>query len=218
MFPLTVPALLSVMPLAGVDRAAAWLGALQQAMLAYRINTPERMAAFLAQIAHESRELTALEENLHYSAPRLRQVFGRFFGDDATAQRYATLGPVAIANRVYADRNGNGAEASGDGWRYRGRGPLAVTFKDNYRACSIAACGDASTLLEHPEFLADPEFGAAAAAWYWDLHKCNELADRGDFDAISDEINLGHRTAAQGDSNGFADRLAYFKRASVALA
>jgi len=145
-------------------------------------------------------------------------VFPRFFPDDESAQRYATLGPTAIANRVYASREGNRDEASGDGWKYRGRGAIGVTFTNNYRACSIAVCGDPLVLLEHPEFLADPEFGAAAAAWYWNLHKCNELADSGDFEGISDEISLGHRTAKYGDSNGFADRLAHFQRISAALA
>lgn len=210
--PLTVPRLLRVMPGAGVDRAARWIGPLEQAMHAYSIETPARAAAFLAQLAHETRELQDLEENMRYSAARLRAVFPRHFPDDAIAARYAAAGPEAIANKVYADRLGNGPEASGDGWRYRARAG-GITFKGNYGACSLRICGDRDTLLINPEFLVDPEFGAAATAWYWHANNCNELADAGDFDGISDVWNIGHKTKAYGDSNGFADRLAYFERA-----
>lgn len=217
MFPLTVPTLLAIMPAAGVDRAALWIGALEQAMLAFGINNSARMAMFLAQCAHESCELTQLRENMHYSAKRLLQVFPKYFPDEATAERYAAAGPEAIANRVYASRLGNGAEESGDGWLYRGGGPGGLTFKSNYMACSSDICGDAEVFLKNPEFVAEPEFGAAAFAWYWSRHKCNELADAGDFDGVCDVVNIGHKTIAQGDSNGYADRVSYWKRAIQAM-
>jgi putative chitinase len=216
MFPLTVPRLLSIMPRAGVDRAAAWIGAFEQAMLAFAINTPIRMAMYLAQFAHESCELTQLRENMHYSAAGLRKTFPRHFPDDAIAQRYAALGPEAIANKVYANRLGNGPEESGDGWTYRASGG-GLTFKANYMACSADICGDAEILLKNPELGAEPEFGAAAFAWYWSQHKCNELADAGDFDGVSDVVNIGHKTIAKGDSNGFADREKYLARALEVL-
>ena len=106
---------------------------------------------------------------------------------------------------------------SSDGYLYRGRGPIGLTFKSNYMACSSAICGDADVLLMNPEFLADPEFGAASAAWYWNLHSCNAFADACDFDGVCDAINLGRKTLALGDSIGYADRLTYLERARRAL-
>lgn len=209
--PLTVPRLARAMPNAGVDRLAAWVGPLEQAMLTYSIDTNERAAAFLANVAHESRELTRLAEDLQYHAPRLREVFPRYFPDDATAERYVAAGPAAIANRVYANRLGNGPEESGDGWKYRARGPLGITFKNNHLACSRAIAG-VEDLLEHmPDLLEVPAYGAKSAAWYWSVRGCNAYADRGDFDGVCDVINLGRKTIAQGDSNGFADRGTYLK-------
>jgi putative chitinase len=146
---LTIPRLMRAMPHAGVERVSAWVGSIEQALYAHSINTTERAAMFLAQFAHESRELIALSENLRYSAPRLRAVFPHDFLDDATAERYAAAGPVAIANRVYSDRMGNGPEASGDGWRFRGRA-AGITFRDNYRACSSAVCSDANNSSSTP--------------------------------------------------------------------
>lgn len=207
MFPFTIPRLIAAMPRCA-SVAAAWIGPLEQAMAAFDITTDERMAAFLAQCAHESAELTQLEENMNYSAARLREVFPRHFPDEATANRFAWC-PAEIASRVYAGRYGNGPEASRDGWLYRGRGPLGLTFRDNYRDASIAICG-ADTLLANPEFVAEPDFGAATAAWYWSSRGCNELADRGEFEAITRAIN--------GGLNGFPDRVAHWHRAIEALA
>jgi putative chitinase len=206
---LTIPRLMRAMPHAGVERVSAWVGAIEQAMLAHAIDTTQRGAMFLAQLAHESCELTKLAEDLRYSAPRLRVVFPRAFPDDETAQRYAAAGAQAIANRVYANRLGNGPEASGDGWRFRGRA-AGITFADNYRKCSAAVCDESTTLLEHPELLELPEKGAAATAWFWNSHGCNAFADADDFDGACDVWNFGHKTARLGDSNGFSDRLAYF--------
>jgi len=207
MLPLMVLRLAAAMPRAR-NVAYAWVGPLNQAMAAFDINTTARMAAFLAQIAHESAELQVLEENLNYSAARLREIFPRHFPDDATAQRYHRR-PVKIASRVYANRIGNGPEETGDGWLYRGRGPMQITFKANYRACSIVICGDVDTLLINPDFLVRPEFGAAAAARFWADKGCNELADRGDFEGITRRIN--------GGLNGLADRVAHWHRAIQAL-
>lgn len=218
MLPLTVPALMRVMPNAGQDLVAEWIGPLEQAAIAWDIYRPHRLAPWLANLAHESRELRGLEEDLHYKTPaRLRLIFGRHFPTDEMAATYIAKGPEAIASHVYASRLGNGDEASGDGWKYRARGPIGVTFHDNYRDGSIAVCGDADTLLLNPEFAALPDFGAALAAWYWVAHGCNKFADAGDFDGVCDCINIGHKTLKVGDSNGYADRYTYLDRANKAL-
>lgn len=212
MITLTAASLLRVMPRAPV--ADAWLHAFTQANAAFDIDeTTRRTAMFFANIAHESSELTQLEENLRYKPDRLLAVFPKRFTDLKEATLYATRGPEAIANRVYGGRFGNGPEASGDGWRYRARGPIGITFLDNYLEMSIALLGD-DTLVKKPEYVIDPEFGAAAAARYWQTRGCNELADAADFDGTCDMVNLGKKTVARGDSNGFADRESYFIRAT----
>ena len=108
-----------------------WVHALNEILPEYEINTPQRMAAFIAQTAHESGNYVFLKENLNYKAASLRRVFPKYFPDDATAARYANK-PEMIANRAYGGRMGNGPEESGDGWRYRGKGLIQLTGKDNY--------------------------------------------------------------------------------------
>lgn len=212
----TLEALRAICPQCPEERARLFVGPLNDALEAASIDTPARVAAFLAQAAHESAQLTRLEENLNYSAERLLALFSsRLNAFDTTALAHK---PEAIANRLYGGRMGNGPEASGDGWRFRGRGIFQVTGRDNYRACSIAICGDADTLLVNPEFLADPDYACMAAAWFWGENRLNRLADAGDFDGISDTINRGRKTAAAGDATGFADRVAFWKRAIGALA
>jgi putative chitinase len=206
----TTMQLLHVMPKAeGV--IAAWIGPLEQAMLAFGIDNRQRVSMFLANFAHESCELTKLEEDFHYKPDRLLQVFPKRIKDLTEADVLCARGPEAIANRVYANRLGNGPEESGDGWLYRGRG-IGLTFRANYGACSSAIMRDNSVLIDNPEFVADPEFGAAAAAWFWATNDCNDLADAGDFDGVCDKINLGRKTIHVGDSNGYADRLQYLER------
>lgn len=215
--PLTSLRLLAIMP-RSEKVISQWVGPFEQAMAAFGIDTPDRAAMFFANIAHESAELTQLEESFAYrSSERLRKVFPRFFLDDTQADAYLAAGGEAIANLVYANRMGNGDETSGDGWAYRGRGPIGLTFKNNYRSCSLAICGDADTLVKNPEFVMLPEFGAASAAWYWDAVNCNVLADAGDFDGVCDLINLGRKTSLVGDSNGFEDRSKYLERARKAF-
>ncbi|MCO2453868.1 glycoside hydrolase family 19 protein, partial [Pseudomonas aeruginosa] len=114
--------------------------------------------------------------------------------------------PRAIANNAYASRNGNGDEASGDGWRYRGRGLLQITGRANYRA---AGAGLGQPLEQEPELLEQPEFAALSAAWWWASHGLNDLADRGEFAAITRRIN--------GGTNGQAERLALWERAKRVL-
>lgn len=209
--------LLAVAPRVSLATVDAWAEGLGAAADAFGVDTPRRVAPWLANISHESRELTALEELMSYRAARLVAVFPRRFVDLADAEDVAARGPEAVAERVYGGRFGNGPEGSGDGWKYRGRGPLGVTFRDNYAACSKAITGETATLLAQPELLADPEFGAASAGWYWARAGCSRFADAGDFDGVCDAINFGRKTVARGDSNGFADRQHYYDLALRAL-
>ncbi|MDH4285586.1 MAG: glycoside hydrolase family 19 protein [Gallionellaceae bacterium] len=186
-------------------RAAWWADSLNEAMRKFEINTPTRQAAFLAQVSHESMRLMRIVENLNYSAIGLLGTFEKYF-TEAEAERYARQ-PQAIANRVYASRMGNGDEASGDGWKYRGRGLIQITGKNNYQACGDALGID---LVADPDMLTQHDPAALSAAWYWKSHGCNELADLGDFHGITRRIN--------GGDNGAAERFAQFELARYALA
>lgn len=185
--------------------AKTWCGPLAEACAKYSINTPARIAAFLAQVAEESRRLTRVTESLNYSAERLAVVFTHYF-PGTLASRYEHK-PEAIANRVYANRMGNAGEDSGDGYRYRGRGLIQITGKYQYGKCGEALGLD---LQAHPELLELPANAAASAAWYWVHNGCNELADRGAFQSITKLIN--------GGLMGYDERLALYRRAMVTLA
>lgn len=194
------------------DTAAQWAMPLNRAMERFRIDTPERQAMFLANVAHESARFTRGRENMNYtSESRLLQIFGKRILP-SEAKRFLR-NPEGLANRVYAGRVGNGNEASGDGWRFRGGGPMGLTFRGNYRECGR---GIGALLEECPELIEQPPIGALSAAWYWNDQNLNALADAGNFDAVCDEINLGRRTATVGDAHGYQDRLsllAAFRRA-----
>lgn len=202
-----------------VERLEHFLEPIKAACDGAEINTRPRVTAFLAQAGHESAELRVLEENLRYSDPaRIVAIFRRFDlnGDRAidAAELEAARGFVnkaeALANFVYANKGGNGDEASGDGWRFRGRGIFQVTLKDNYRLTSLAICGDADTLLTNPEFLADPDYACMSAAAYWGEHGLNRWADLGDFETLTAKINPAKL--------GLANRVALWKRGIEFLA
>lgn len=161
-----------------------WVDPLNVAMDEFGISSPLQMAAFLAQAAHESAELTRIEENLNYSARRLMQVWPRRFSHQE-APTYAYQ-PERIANRAYAGRMGNGNEASGDGWRYRGRGIFQLTGRDNYRRASGAL---GLGLLADPDQLLQPLHAARSAGWFWRDRGCNDLAARHHFERITAIIN-----------------------------
>ena len=143
------------------------------------------MAAFIGQCSHESGGFRTLNENLNYSAQGLRNTWPSRFPDDATANAYARQ-PEKIANKVYGGRMGNGPEASGDGWRYHGRGLIQLTGKANYQAAGAALGVD---LVANPDLAATPKYAALTAGWYWDTHKLNALADKQDNTAITKAIN-----------------------------
>lgn len=203
----------AVLPTSSPANIERFAEPLASACTEFGIDTPARLAAFLAQVAHESGNLSLVVENLNYSAEGLRAIFPRYFADATTALEFARQSQ-RIANRVYADRMGNGDEASGDGWRFRGRGLIQVTGRANYAACGQALGLD---LLASPELLEQPGPAARSAAWYWSSHGLNSYADKGDFDGVCDLINRGRKTAAEGDSIGWVDRKDHYARALSAL-
>lgn len=160
--------------------------ALEAARLKSQVNTPARLAHLMGQIAHETTGLTAMVENMNWRDPeRLDKFFTAVRGvDDAKA--LIVQGPAAIANRVYGGRLGNGPEASGDGWRYRGSGYLQLTGRANYADIGRLVGLD---LVGHPEWVRDPASAARVALQFWDARGCNELADVGDVRGITRLIN-----------------------------
>jgi len=188
----------AIMPWARV----AFLKPLTDAMIEFGIDTPKRQTMFLATVAHESAGLTRLSENLSYSAAGLRGTFRKYFTDDQ-AEIYARH-PQMIANRVYANRGGNGNEASGDGWFFRGAGAIQLTFHDNHLAC---ANHFGIPLLQIGEWLRTPEGACRSAAWFWSVNNINKYADLGDFDGVCDTVNRGKKTIIVGDSIGWQDRV-----------
>lgn len=183
------------------ERAAHWGGHLRSAMHRYGITRGRRVAHCLAQLGHESASFSRTVENLNYTAQRLREVFPRYFSAQL-ATDYARQ-PQRIANRVYANRMGNRNEASGDGWRYRGRGLIQLTGANNYRR--IGQMLD-MPLLHEPDRLLQPDVAAlASAAWWWDAG-LNALADTGDILMVSRRINLGSATS-RATPHGMPDRI-----------
>ena len=181
-----------------------WHKALEQLFPDYEINTPQRMAAFIAQCAHESAGFTALVENLNYRWQSLRKVFPKYFPTDELAQDYANRPnkQEAIANRIYASRMGNGDEASGDGFRYRGRGLIQLTGRSNYTwfAASLEISPEEAT-----EYLMTFEGAAQSACWFWENNKLNQWADKGDILTLTKRIN--------GGTIGLDDRIKHYEHA-----
>jgi len=181
-----------------------WHSALAQLLPDYDINTPQRIAAFVAQCAHESGGFTALKENLNYKAVTLRKIFPKYFPDDAIANHYASLPnkQEAIANKVYANRMGNGDEASGDGYRYCGRGLIQLTGKNNYQAFADSL---EMNVEDVPEYLATFEGAAQSACWFWESNNLNQWADKGDILTLTKRIN--------GGTIGLDDRIKHYQHA-----
>jgi putative chitinase len=203
---ITADQLRTIMPNAG-KRADLHAGFLSSAAIRFGIDTRLRLAAWLANIAEETDELRALVESFNYKQPeRLLKIFPRDFKDLADAKAVHARGQQAIANRVYANQNGNGDEASGDGWKYRGRSDIQTTGKRNYVAVMLALDLD---LLEHPELLEQPEHAANAAGFYWNTHQINKHADRGDIVAA--------RKAVNGGKIGLVEVQEYYRRGLVAF-
>jgi predicted chitinase len=167
-----------------------------------------RLAHFFAQILHESGFMRFDMENLNYSADALRRVFGKYFRTKEEANAYARQ-PEKIANRVYANRMGNGREASGDGWKYRGRGLIQLTGRVNYKAFA-AWVGD-DRIMDDPDLVAS-EYAVHSAVFFWDRHNLNTLADKDDVVAVTRRINggdngLAHRRELLNKANGLLSML-----------
>lgn len=186
--------------------AARWETPLRDTCRAFEITTPKRIAAFLAQLGHESAGLSVVVENLNYSAAGLLATWPSRFTHELAEQ--LARKPERIANHVYASRMGNGDEASGDGWRYRGRGPIQITGRANYAAIRDALRETGRQVPDFelsPDLLADPKWGALAAGAFWAARSLNDLADVCDFRKITTRIN--------GGQNGAADRSARYAAA-----
>lgn len=171
----------------------------------YNITTVERVAAFLAQCGHESVDFTVLKENLNYSAEGLSKVFPKRFPTVAAAQPYNRQ-PEKIANRIYADRMGNGPEASGDGFKFRGRGAIQLTGKENY---SKFAASVGKTLDEAVAYCETLEGAIESACWFWNTNKLNDIADKNDIVTLTKRIN--------GGTIGLEDRKHHFENNLVTL-
>ncbi len=185
--------------------AAIFIGPVNSSMAEFGIVDRLDQAAFLANVGHETKQLTALSEDLNYRAARLLEVWPTRFTPTLAAQLAGK--PEAIANHVYGGRFGNGDEASGDGWRFRGGGGIQRTFRDNYLA---GAKHFNMTLPAYANWIRTPEGALRDAALYWTSRKCGVRAAAGDFDGACDLVNLGRKTEKVGDSIGYAGRLALF--------
>jgi len=162
---------------------------------------PARLAGFLAQTAHESGGFTAIKENLNYSKDGLRKIFGKYFPNDELAQQYARQ-PEKIANRVYANRMGNGPEESGDGYRFCGRGLIQLTGRQNY---TKLAADLGISVEETALYLETPNGAVSSAGWFWDNNNLNSYCDKNDFITLTKRIN--------GGTIGLADRQHHFDEA-----
>ncbi|MNT07244.1 Chitinase class I [compost metagenome] len=202
---------------AGVSEALAarWWPSVEAALFEFGILAPHRVAAWIAQVGHESDGFTQLQESFDYSVEGLQHTFGarlppalaRTLGRQPGERSVPVERQARIASIVYAKRYGNGEAASGDGWRYRGAGLKQITFRANYEACGHALGVD---LVAMPGLLAvDDALAARSAAWFWYANGCNQLADRGDFGRLTRRIN--------GGLNGLDDRRQRWLRAQQFL-
>jgi len=196
---ITVDRLRAFAPAASLANLNAFADALEDNRTAAGLTTPGRLCHFMAQIAHESGGLTRLEEGLSYSADRLTQVWPKRFPTLAAATPYAR-NPVALANKVYGGRMGN--TQPGDGYRFRGRGLIQLTGKDNY---TLAAKYSGFPLVEDPGLAANPSNAARIALGFWKSAGLNDEADRDDIEAITRVIN--------GGLHGLDDRKAWLAKA-----
>lgn len=191
---------LSIAGLCDYATAERWAAHLDRAMGQFAITTGRRQAAFLAQCAHESGGFRVTVENLNYSVDGLLRVFRKYFTPEQAAQ-YARQ-PERIASRVYANRMGNGAESTKEGWKYRGRGLLQATGKDMYVTLMMQADED---FVGNPDLLAEPRWAAWSAGAIWEMKNLNGFADAGNIDSISRRIN--------GGENGLEDRRRLYEQA-----
>lgn len=224
--PITAAQLKAAVPRVDVAR---WLVPINAAMNEFGIESPARMAGFLGQCGHESADFTRLVENLNYSADGLANTWRTRYSNGKQARlvpggsmrwlpndlaNKLARRPEPIANSVYSGRMGNGNEASGDGWRYRGRGIVQLTGKDNYRAASDALGVD---YVGEPELLEEPLHAARVAAWWFKENRALGLCDSSNWLGLSRCVNLGN-AASTAMPHGHEDRLSRITGALAALA
>ncbi len=197
---ITVDQLKALMPkTAAKGRAERFIQPLNDAMAWGEINTPKRIRAFLATIAWESSELTKMSEDLVYRDPdRIDKMFKQITAKTAPL---CVNNPEVLANYAYCNQYGNGSFESGDGYKFRARGPIGITFQDNYNRCGKAL---GLPLVQDPDLLLIPENGCKAAAWFWKVNKLNALADKGDFEKLTEKVNAA--------KDGMVFRLAYLEK------
>jgi len=167
----------------------------------FELNTPLRLAHFLAQAGHESGGFKAVTENLNYGAKGLRSIFGKYFPTDAKALEYERK-PEKIANLVYGNRMGNGAEPTGEGFKFRGRGYIQLTGKDNYVAFDKVVTED---LITNPD-LVSTKYPLLSAAWFFHKNGLHKIADEGATEAVVTKVTK----RVNGGTIGLADRLKHF--------
>jgi putative chitinase len=168
----------------------------------FGINTPLRLAHFLAQCGHESGGFRATQENLNYSAKGLNGIFRKYFPTEAAANAYARQ-PAKIASKVYANRMGNGSEASGEGYKFRGRGYIQLTGKENYTAFGKSIGED---ILSNPDVVSS-KYALLSAAWFFSKNGLHKMADSGASDAVVTQITK----RVNGGTIGLPDRIKHFK-------
>jgi putative chitinase len=178
-----------------------WHEAIDQLLPDYDINTPARVAAFIAQCAHESGSFVFIKENLNYRAASLMKTFGKYFPTMDLALQYEKK-PEKIANRVYSNRMGNGDESSGDGYRFCGRGLIQLTGRDNY---TFFAGSLGIPVEDASEYLATFEGAVQSACWFWETNNLNRFADAGDIKGLTRAINGGYI--------GLEDRISHYEHA-----
>lgn len=175
-------------PNSKADVCAALVKSLKMLGEKYGLNTPKRLAHFLAQTAHESGGFRAIEENLNYSAEGLDKIFPKYFKNAGRKAQDYHRQPEKIANVVYASRMGNGDTASGDGFRFRGRGLIQLTGRSNY---TNFAKDMGISVDEAVAYLGTPDGAVESAAWFWNKNGLNALADKDDVVAVTKKINGG---------------------------
>lgn len=202
---ITAKLLHSIMPHLSLAHAEKFVAPLNAAFARYSINTPKRVAAFIGQTAVESNQFRHLEESLYYSsAVHLKKTFPKQFKTTDAADY--TRKPEKLANYVYANRLGNGDIASGDGWKFRGRGLIQLTGRSNYQKFMDAS---GVNVIAKPELLSEPRYAALSAAWFWNRMKLNDWADKDNYRALTKRVNAAML--------GFKDREAFRKRALLLI-
>lgn len=202
----TLKLLQTICPRTRVSTLEKFVGPLNDVAWHYElIGNPRRLAGFLAQLAHESGGFNVIKENMNYSAERLQVVFRKYFPNAAIANKYARK-PEMIGSRVYANRMNNGDEASGDGWRFHGRGLIQLTGRYNYTKLAEAL---EISVDECVEYLSTTDGAVSSAGWFWDTNDLSTYSDNDDFIGLTKRIN--------GGTNGLSERQHYYNIALKAL-